>query len=72
MEKQRDGLMETYKLYEKKSASALEKKCIKKIRENIMRKKRESKRDVCVEIETKKDLLRRKFGIELHESFYCF
>lgn len=25
MEKQREGLMETYKLYEKKSASALEK-----------------------------------------------
>lgn len=71
MKKQRDRLMETYKLYEKKPASALEKKYIKrKIKENFKWKK--SKRDVCVEIETKKDLLHRTFGIELHESFDCF
>lgn len=49
MEKQWDRLMETYKLYEEKSASALDKKYIKKIKENIKRgKKREKVNGMCV------------------------
>lgn len=59
-------------MYEKKSASALEKKHIKRKKNVKWGKKRESKRDVCVEMETKKDLLNRKFRIEFHECFDCF
>lgn len=40
MEKQRDRLMETYKLYEKKSASALEKKHIKRKKKLSGKKRR--------------------------------
>lgn len=65
--------METCKLDEKKSTSALKKNDIKrKIKENCLVEKRERKRGVYVKKETMKDLLNRKFGIDEHESFDCF
>lgn len=65
--------METCKLDEKESISALEKNVIKrKIEENCQVEKGESKMDVCVKMEMVKDLLNRNFGLNEHEWFDCF
>lgn len=64
--------METCKLDDKKSTCALEKNFMKRKIEEKWVEKREHKRVVFIKIETTKDPLNRKFGIDEKEIFDFF